>query len=115
MTNAAIYTPHKFGAHQQNRYQAKTDTWPNSGDLSAKIALALTATIAPYFVSGGHQTLANSAIERISAASNVEFFAVKRSARRQFSRSLTRAEHLVFQAAILDNAEIVHRGRYAEL
>jgi hypothetical protein len=119
MSSLAIYGPHSSSAQPTTRYRAKTETWPVSSDISAKVALALTATLAPYVVSGGYQTVSSSLAERISVASNVELAVSRKAARkvtrRPYSRTLTLDEHRVFQAAILDNAEVVHRGRYVEL
>lgn len=116
MSSLAIYGPHSTPAQQVTRYRSKSPLWPMTSDVGAKMALALTATLAPYSLGGVHQTISSTTPERISVASTIEMVsAPRKSGRRSYTRSLTLEEHQVFQAAILENVEVVHRGRYAEL
>ncbi len=119
MSSLAIYGPHSSSTMRVSQYRTNSETCSASGERSTRAVFgmltAALAAAAPYVASVGHHTASSSVSERISVASNVEFAVSRKSARKLYSRNLTQDEHRVFQEAILDNAEIVHRGRYVEL
>lgn len=92
------------------RYQSKSKVSSDAGWLAARIALAGVAAIP---ISVGTHVHATAAMSSAFHAESVKVSA--RQGVRSYSRKLTRAQHEVFQEAILDNAEIVSRGRLIEL
>jgi len=106
---AAVF-PLNTSGFSAPRYHSKSKIGIDSGWLGARIALAGVAAMP---IAIGTQVHATAEMTSAFHADSLKVSA--RQGVRSYSRRLTRAQHEVFQEAILDNAEIVSRGRIIEL